>query len=567
MATDSNTPNNAFASNGGGAAFGNPSVTRQAAISGATQAGTGAGGGRGFVNPPIGGPTQAPPNAAAAVTNTNEVFTGLVTALNTYQQRLVKQTKAEYPDVYIIEFSPADMQNSTLKKPDDTDNTKVAFQTPTAANQLNPKTDSVDFNSRIWQVTAGTQVVQLIDQVIRSSSYITSQQTVQVAADGTQTPNQIAKTGGTAWYKITAQAKQLQYDNIRRDHAYELKYIITPYAINQAASNFFADSNYRGSHKSYNYWFTGLNTQILSYEQEYNNLYRLVISGIGNNIIQNSRVDFRGADQFRKTALATSGQHTQGADGYTNEPGDNLADFLYSPTDQAHCKIKIVGDPAWMQQGEVGAGIGPSANFSFQPFNADGGINYDSQQVVFDISFNRPTDYDFNTGIMNVNAQNKTIDNQSLPHENFTYTAIKCKNLFSKGRFEQEIEGRLLIEFNKNPTSTANQLANGRPVVDQIASSANQTLATAARTGVNLSNTSAGGGRGVVNNLANAFNNDPTSTQTSNQAPANPQPLPAADPAAPDSTGDINSDNGQTPEDQVYGDNNTDANQFMDKEA
>lgn len=566
MASDPNTPNNAFASNGGGAAFGNPSITRQAAISGATQAGTGAGAGRGFVNPSTSGTTQAPPNATAAVTNTNEVFSGLVSALNTYQQRLVKQTKAQYPDVYVIEFAPADMQNSTLKKPDNSDTTKVAFATPTAANKINTKTDSVDFNSRIWQVTAGTQVVQFIDQVIRSSSYITNQQTVQVAADGTTTPSQVASTSGTAWYKITVQAKQLQYDNIRRDHAYELKYIVAPYAINQAASNFFPDSKYRGSHKSYNYWFTGLNTQILSFEQEYNNLYRLVISGIGNNVIQSSTVDFRGRDQFRKTSLATSAQHTQGADGYVNEPGDNLADFLYSPSDQAHCKIKILGDPAWMQQGEVGSGVGPSSAFNFQPFNADGGINYDSQQIVFDISFNRPVDYDFNTGLMNVNAQNVTINGQSLPQENFTYTAIKCKNLFSKGRFEQEIEGRLLIEFNKNPSATAEQLANGRPVGDQIASSANQTLATAARTGVTLNNTSAGGGRGFVN-PANAFNNNPTSTQTSNQAPANPQPLPAADPAAPDSTGDINSDNGQTPEDQVFGDNNTDANQFMDKEA
>jgi hypothetical protein len=40
------------------------------------------------------------------------------------------------------------------------------------------------------------------------------------------------------------------------------------------------------------------------------------------------------------------------------------------------------------------------------------------------------------------------------PQFNATYTAIKCKNIFSKGRFEQDLEGRLLIEYEKNSTAT-----------------------------------------------------------------------------------------------------------------
>ena len=68
-------------------------------------------------------------------------------------------------------------------------------------------------------------------------------------------------------------------------------------------------------------------------------------------------------------------------------------------------KLEIVGDPAWMQQGEVSTGIN-WPNFNFNPFNADGGINFDSQQVLFDISFNQPTDYNFSTGLMDVNSNN-----------------------------------------------------------------------------------------------------------------------------------------------------------------
>ena len=523
MATsDPNTPTNAFASNGGGAAFGNPNITRQGQVATAVDI--------------------APPNATAAVAKTNEVFSGLTNALNAYQQRLVTQKKYQYPDVYEIQFAPADLANSLVKKPGDLDKSKTSMQNNnTAKNVIDPSTNSVDINSRSWQVTAGTQIVQLIDQIMRSSSYITNQQTQQVDGDGAATPNQNNTSGNTTWYKISAAAQQLQYDNLRNDHAYHMTYTITPYAINQTASDFFPDSQYRGSYKSYNYWFTGANAQILHFEQEYNNLYRLVISGIAPDIKKQSTIDFR--DQFRRTALAASGIHTQGADGYVNEPGDNLADFLYSPTDQAKCHIKIVGDPAWMQQGEVGPGIGPASNFSFQPFNADGGINYDSQQIVFDISWNRPTDYDLTTGIMNVNARN---NQYGQPQDNLTYVAIKCKNTFSQGRFEQEIEGRQLIEFNKTQQTTATQIANGRS--DAGAGQSSSAFAAVDPRRVDL---------GV----------NPTSKSTSQVAPSTTGPQPAAEPGAPESNGGISSNNENTPQDQIVGYDNTDISQFMDKEA
>jgi hypothetical protein len=100
--------------------------------------------------------------------------------------------------------------------------------------------------------------------------------------------------------------------------------------------------------------------------------------------------------------------------------------------------MRIVGDPAWLQQGEVGLGV-TARTFTFKPFNADGAINYDSQAVIFDISWNQPQDYDFSVGIMNVNNQ------QGRARQNYTYTAVSCKNFFSKGRFEQELEGKLQI--------------------------------------------------------------------------------------------------------------------------
>jgi hypothetical protein len=402
----------------------------------------------------------APPKASAApVAGSQDIFAGLCQSLNQHQQDLVKQKLRKIPDEYAIRFDPPAMGQATIKRPGDQNLDQAPMQNNSTAKKLLPDENKLNRSAMTWTVKAGSQIVQVIDNVLRNSSYITDQQIVQISpvADPKtgvqkQTPSPGTGTGTTAWYKITVSVQQLGYDTIIRDHAYRMTFIVTPYAIAQMASQYFPDSRYRGVHKSYQYWFTGNNTQIIHYEQKYSNAYRLTMTGLGADLQKEGSTNFR--DQWRKIYMATSENHAQGAKNYTNEPGDNAASFLYDPMSLANVKLRIVGDPAWMQQGECGLGVSASA-FNFTPFNPDGGINYDSQAIMFDVSFNQPTDYDFNTGVVNVNAHNSS---SGLPQEHYTYTATRCKSIFSKGRFEQELEGKLLIEYNQNPTTN-----NGRP--------------------------------------------------------------------------------------------------------
>jgi len=472
------------------------------------------------------GSQSAPAKAPAAPGKTNDVFTGLCEALNTFQRRLADpqnpNRKYDVPDEYLIDFSPTELASATLKRQGTTDKSKAPFQAQSAQGK-NPASNSVNNNASTMQITAGMQIVQFIDQIMRSSSYITDQQLyiVDPVADpitGQQKtrPNPNPPGNVIAWYKINVEATQLAYDAKRHDHAYRMKYIITPYAINELPSDWFRNGRYRGSHKSYNYWFTGANKEIINFEQEYNNLYRLIISGL-NVPVQQARTDFRDPNQYRRTFLPASENHAKGADGNTNEAGDNAASFLYSPTDQARAKLRIVGDPAWMQQGEVAEGI-DAKNFNFDPFNNDGTINYDSQEVVFDISWNQPADYDLNTGLVDLNRTEIKSDGtySTQPQYNATYTAIKCKNIFSKGRFEQELEGRLLIEYEKNQTATdagrANNAAgNSRPPPGWVTSS----------TGLNI------------------LESESTGEPDSNQNDSAPQLLNSPPPEPPTSDGDI----------------------------
>jgi hypothetical protein len=469
---------------------------------------------------------SAPPKATDAPTKGQDnLFTGLADALNKHQKDLEKQHPGYVADEYVFEFSPAEIGASKVVPPAQPVNYKntAAKNIRTAADKLDNNTDSVNVNSQTWQILAGTQIVQLIDQIMRSSSYITDQAKVTVEDDGENEKNQKANPGGvTAWYKISVGAQQLKYDTFRRDHAYRITFLISAYKINQMCSIYFNDSKYLGPHKAYDYWFTGLNTQILSYEQEYNQAYYTTVTQSSSGL---ASAPPTGRDQMKQAVLATSEQRTQGQANYVNAAADSAAAFLYSIADFAEVNMRILGDPAWMQQGEVAYGVS-AKNFEFSAFNSDGAINYDSQQVTYTVSFNRPTDYDFNTGIMNTNS------GTGAPQETFRFQAKSCKNIFSKGRFEQELVGSLIP-----PTTNAPPATNSRPnTVTGATNSRNNALEQAKAAAADQS---------IAASIAADRTGSLTATEFGGQdelalaVGAVPAPQPAKKPAAPTSSGDL----------------------------
>ena len=174
-------------------------------------------------------------------------------------------------------------------------------------------------------------------------------------------------------------------------------------------SDYFPQGRFRGVQKRYSYWFTGENTSVLSYEQDFNYLYYLTVNSEQNNTSA-APIDVR--DIERRIASPNSAETNQGQKGDVFEPGANAADFLYSPGDLSRVKLTIVGDPAWLAQGEVYRGVRSlvtqatkSSNQDdpyFDPFLPDGTINFDSREALFEVSFNRPADYDLQTGLVNV---------------------------------------------------------------------------------------------------------------------------------------------------------------------
>jgi len=400
------------------------------------------------------GTPPAPGNASAAPKVQKTIRQGLVAAMNEYQQQLVRDGIYTYPDTYSIEFVNPSLEQALIKNKGSTDKSKVSNSTSqSAADQKVGAKQSVDTNSKITTITAGSQLVQVIDQVVRNSSYLEDQQIVIFDPNTQKEKPNGAAASNLAYFKIGLQATPTKYDPKRNDYAYDIKYIVNIYRINESGSNYFYLPTFKGVHKQYNYWFTGENTSVLSYEQSMNTLYTSVLSGGSSNAATVIN------DSIKRNFSPRSNQSSQGADGKVNETKANLADYLFNPGDLANCTLTIVGDPAWLQQGEAFAGLSKNDPYYFRSFLADGTINFDSQQICFEILINSPRDYDLSTGLIDPNDQTTYFLNGRQPgaaRQSYVYRANECISEFNRGKFTQTLKGTLNTYY-PDQTFKANQ--------------------------------------------------------------------------------------------------------------
>jgi hypothetical protein len=380
-------------------------------------------------------------------------------AMNKFQDELVTQGIYKIPDRYSIEFIGTDktptsaISDAKLQLPA----TKVDKQ-KTAGGQtgskdpksLKPETNAVDMVSRSFSITAGQMLTQAIELVIRNSSYITSQAIVILQTDGTYLPNPQAKDE-VSWFTIMMSATERPggIDTQRNDYAYDIKYTVAPYIVKNVASQYFPISTFSGVHKSYPYWFTGQNTSVLEYQEQLNALYSLTVSGDNPkyNTLAEERKNFSSSmrDIVKYNYAPRSTESSSGADGKSNEIGANLTEDLMSPGDLANCKIKIIGDPDWIQQGSLFQPVTPgSYNVEATTgWNEDGSIGFDCGDVMFEIVWQRPEDYDLATGLADPYAKTQKKYGNREPIQSRVYVCTKVISEFKQGRFEQTVEGTL----------------------------------------------------------------------------------------------------------------------------
>jgi hypothetical protein len=401
----------------------------------------------------------------------------LCEALNQWQLELQQKEGYEIADQFeIILENVSGLKDAKISRPGKQDKGRATMPiATTAAEALLPGRTRYDNESKNWSVTRGTQIVQLIDLVMRNSSYITSQQNV-VFDEVTKKPTAQTPVSTVQWFKIRSRVSPLGYDKKRRAIAYKTTYTVSRYQINTPLVPTFPNARYRGTHKLYNYWFTGLNSEVLDFDINVNYQYVTTFgSGQGNqleptNQLSSGRLYERFYFQNKPNAEGTGGT------GNTTSPAAQLSERLYSDGDVEKSVLTIIGDPDWLQQTEAFYNL----EVDLKPFMPDGSVNTDASEVLYEVRFNPVTDYDVTTGLAQVNANNtaysQATGENNLASQSIVYAAQTVTSNFRNGRFTQRIAGTLRPLIDPVDITGVNRSASNN-ATDRGAKEATDTLA------------------------------------------------------------------------------------------
>ena len=376
---------------------------------------------------------------ASALANTREqkatVYTGLVQALNENSR---KAYGAEFANVYRIEFEEgAEFEKKKIILPASGTNKE---RTPMKSSKEQPSagnTDKIKKESRTKTIQAGTSIVQAIEQIIRGSEYVTSQQMIVIDEHtGQAKPADNSNPQPFQWFKVVMQTTPIsdKVNPVTNDFAYEIVYKVKRYQVGNINSAYFPPPIFRGVHKRYPYWFTGENTEVRHFQQDFNYLYFQQIA---------TKVPGLKLPEINATHVARNyymPRSNESSDGLTNKSGEiaaSAASTLYSPGDLAQADITINGDPDWIAQSEVFYGTSLANN---NPFEPDGSVNFNASEVYFGVEWNTPEDFT-DTGEQKITRYDTTSRD---PLMNLIYRANTIKTKLSSGEFTQVLSGTLM---------------------------------------------------------------------------------------------------------------------------
>jgi hypothetical protein len=213
-----------------------------------------------------------------ALTGTAPGTRSLISILNEQQREIKSKTE------YKLEFiGPSDDIKNALLISSDPDKSRAA---PSPANTTSESNEATSVRStpnlklKSNSVGATIPIMQVISEIIKQSEYMTralnTLQKTKLDGDGNSTADQLKnnKPRRFKWFNLSSIVKCKEWNKVLADWDYEITYVIQPYSTPALVSPYVnLTDDYYGPHKQYEYWYTGQNSEIISYEQILNNAF------------------------------------------------------------------------------------------------------------------------------------------------------------------------------------------------------------------------------------------------------------------------------------------------------
>lgn len=404
----------------------------------------------------------------------------LVDVLNKDQEDKVKTGEVEVANIYAIEFWDDDIASSTLVSKENISKNNTPIAKITKPDQVNERTSyqvtyvensAVDLQTRVASVTSGEPILKVIDNIISQSSYVRdslraySKEEPTDPLDDVPIPNTSQQR--LTWYNVSPKVEFLTsgsgpdgLDVKRNQFAYKITYIVQKYEIPFVRA-VYSDNiqTYYGPYKQYDYWYTGKNTEVISFDVTYNYSYQVEVSMASDVSVSTSNLN--------GVPIQTGGGVA--ADNSSKEPGTNeevnsIRSWLYSPGELTKFSLSILGDPDYLMPAFNGTIVDQAQRW----YGEDYTINPNTRQIFIEIDFKQAEDYDLTTGLLKIDDKIKFMDyaeSMNPKPKGIVFCVNEVTSTFSRGRFEQRITGSLpnFTGYDKATKNTNKERVSGAP--------------------------------------------------------------------------------------------------------
>lgn len=390
---------------------------------------------------------------------------GLITYLNKYQLDLQKQKKIKIPNRYEIVWqgnSKAKIGGASLVSEAALDKWRWSPSNAETTTQSNDATGKAAPSKEIkpFVFAPETPILQAIETIVKNSQFLEAALKAVYEANKppTKTGDQVQVKDSNlnvSWYHISAQFTETDWDDQINQFAGKITYIIQPYEtpiINNAYSN--PGAPYYGPHKRYEYWYTGKNSEVISYEQKINTGYFTIALGTLDQ--EGASAAGGGGANIPIAPDKSSGQDKSGRLDRGLEAQNAYITNLYDPASFVEATVNIFGDPDFLVP-ESTTSIAALYN---QFYDTDGfTISANGGQVFIEIDFKEAEDYNYkrdkngiyqktNNGLLSVNESiqfwrypKKIIDMQEKNKTpGISFQVITVDSIFNTGKFTQTLK-------------------------------------------------------------------------------------------------------------------------------
>lgn len=395
--------------------------------------------------------------------------TSLIQILNNKEQDLVKAKKKGVANVYKIVFEDGSGIGDSLLVDKNHYNPSQAPLNglPGAVNVREANkggASTVSKTKRSIQIPAGTRIPQAIEQIVSQSTYITdclsviNKETLQPVSEGEKLNVANSKPKELVWFSVVPQVKYLDFDKVLLRNAYEITFYVKRYEIPFFRSPYFPNkTEYRGPDKIYDYWYTGDNESVLSFNMTFNNLFTSMGSMYGEGEVKNN-------GKIPMSLTTSMGEDTAGKMPGTSEEVASLKAWLFDPEELGKATMTTYGDPDFLMT----ASFGTFDEMSSTSISEEAPINPLTGIIYIELGLKAVEDYN-ESGIMKPDSGyrffkfSESLEKKLNGRMLFGVSSVKSK--FHKGVFTQDFSELTLVpdEGDPAPASDAQSRENAKP--------------------------------------------------------------------------------------------------------